>query len=177
MTYLAKVGLHLNVGKTNILTTQSQSPSEVPLRNGQVIEVVDRGSKHKWLGCMLCTASSGNHAPDLAHHLQAASKAFFARRPFWSTGMLLCEAVSNILTPWSLLLLVSVLRTEKCTNKTCAGWILCFAGYDAPLLGRGLDVAVAWNPSPLEWASENFNSSSWLENMVCCVPETILDIC
>ena len=82
VTCLAEVGLHLNVGKTKILTTQSQSPSEVPLRNGQVIEVLDRGSTHKWLGCMLCTASAGNHAPDLAHHLQAASKAFFAHRPF-----------------------------------------------------------------------------------------------
>ena len=82
VTCLAEVGLHLNVGKTKILTTQSQSPNEVPLRNGQVIEVLHRGSTHKWLGCMLCTASTGNHAPDLAHHLQAASKAFFAHRPF-----------------------------------------------------------------------------------------------
>ena len=32
------------------------------------------------------------------------------------------------LTPWSLLLLVSVLPTERCTNKICARWILCFAG-------------------------------------------------
>ena len=62
VTCLAEVGLHLNVGKTKILTTQSQSPSEVPLRHGQVIEVFDRGSTHKWLGCMLCTASTGNHA-------------------------------------------------------------------------------------------------------------------
>ena len=61
VTCLAEVGLHLNVGKTKILTTQSQSPSEVPLRHGQVIEVFDRGSTHKWLGCMLCTASTGNH--------------------------------------------------------------------------------------------------------------------
>ena len=103
---------------------------QVPLRNGQVIEVLDRGSTHKWLGCMLCTASTGNHASDLAHPLQAALKAFFAHTDlFWSTGMLLCETVSNILTPWSLPLLVSVLRTEQCTNKTCAGWILCFASY------------------------------------------------
>ena len=80
VTCLAEVGLHLNVGKTKILTTQSQSPSEVPLRNGQVNEVLDRGSTHKWLGCMLCTASTGNHAPDLAHHLPAASKAFFAHQ-------------------------------------------------------------------------------------------------
>ena len=82
VTCLPEVGLHLNVGKTKILTTHSQSPSEVPLRNGPVIEVLERGSTHKWLGCMLCTASTGNHAPDLAHHLQAASKAFFAHGSF-----------------------------------------------------------------------------------------------
>ena len=41
VTCLAEVGLHLNVGKTKILTTQSQSPSEVLLRNGQVTEVFE----------------------------------------------------------------------------------------------------------------------------------------
>ena len=50
---LAEVGLQLNVRKTKVLTTQSQSPTEVPLRNGQAIEVIDSGSTHKWLGCML----------------------------------------------------------------------------------------------------------------------------
>ena len=30
VTCLAGVGLHLNVGKTKVLTTQSQSPTEVP---------------------------------------------------------------------------------------------------------------------------------------------------
>ena len=37
---------------------------------------------HTWLGCMLCTANTGNHSLDLAHHLHAASKAFFANRPY-----------------------------------------------------------------------------------------------
>ena len=83
VTCLAEVGLHLNVGKTKILTTQSQRPSEVPLRNGQVIEVLDRASTHKWLGCMLCTAGTGSHAPDLAHHLQAASKNVFCTQTFF----------------------------------------------------------------------------------------------
>ena len=82
VTCLAEVGLQLNVRKTKVLTTQSQSPTEVPLRNGQAIEVIDRGSTHKWLGCMLCTANTGNHSLDLAHHLHAASKAFFANRPY-----------------------------------------------------------------------------------------------
>ena len=77
-------GLHLNLGNKKILTIQSQSPSEVLFRNRQVqvIEVLHRGSTHKWLGCMLRTASTGNHAPDLADHLQAASKAFYAHTPF-----------------------------------------------------------------------------------------------
>ena len=82
VTCLAEVGLQLNVRKTKVLTTQSQSPTEVPFRNGQAIEVIDRGSTHEWLGCMLCTANTGNHSLDLAHHLHAASKAFFANRPY-----------------------------------------------------------------------------------------------
>ena len=44
VTCLAEVGLQLNVRKTKVLTTQSQSPSEVLLRNGEAIEVLDRGS-------------------------------------------------------------------------------------------------------------------------------------
>ena len=31
---------------------------------------------------MLCTANSGSHTLDLAHHLHAASKAFYANRPY-----------------------------------------------------------------------------------------------
>ena len=68
VTCLAEVGLQLNVRKTKVLTIQSQSPTEMPLRDGQAIEVLDRGSTHKWLGCMLCTAKTGNHGL----HLQAA---------------------------------------------------------------------------------------------------------
>ena len=82
VTCLAEVGLQLNVRKTKVLTTQSQSPSEVLLRNGQGIEVLDRGSTHKWLGCMLCTANTGSHTLDVAHHLHAASKAFYANRAY-----------------------------------------------------------------------------------------------
>ena len=76
LTRLAEVRLQLNVQKPKVLTTQSQSPSGVLLRNGQAIEVLDRGSTHKWLGCMFCTANT-RHTLDLAHHLHAASKAFY----------------------------------------------------------------------------------------------------
>ena len=81
VTGLAEVGLQLTV-REKMLTTQSQSPGEVLLRNGQAIEVLDRGSTHTWLGCMLCTASTGNHTLDLAHHLHAASKSLYANRPY-----------------------------------------------------------------------------------------------
>ena len=50
--------------------------------------------------------------------------------------MLQCETVSGISTPWSRLLFVSVLPTEKYTNKICVRWILCFAGCCVPLLGH-----------------------------------------
>ena len=49
--------------------------------------------------------------------------------------MLQCKTVSSILTPWSLLLLVSVLPTERCTNRICARWILRLAG-TRPRQGR-----------------------------------------
>jgi len=71
VTCLAEVGLQLNVRKTKVLTTQLQA-----------IEVLDRGSTHKWLGCMLCTANTGSHTLGLAHHLHAALKAFYANRPY-----------------------------------------------------------------------------------------------
>ncbi len=76
----AQVGLQLNVRKAKILTTQSQNRSKLPLRNGQEIEVLDRASTHKWLGCMLCTANTSNHTLCLTHHLlHAVSKAFYAK--------------------------------------------------------------------------------------------------
>ena len=136
VTCLAEVGLHLNVGKTEILTTQSQSPSEVLLRNGQVIEVLDRGSTHKWLECMLCTASTGNHAPNLAHHLPAASKPFFAHRLFLVNRNVTMRDRFKYFDAMVTPVACFVLRTKKCTNTTCAGWILCFAGYYVPLLGH-----------------------------------------
>ena len=83
MTCLAEVGLQLTVRKTKVLTTtRSQSPSEVLLRNGQAIEALGRGSTHKWLGCMLCTANTGNHTLKLARYLHAASKVFYANRQY-----------------------------------------------------------------------------------------------
>ena len=99
VTCLAELGLQLNVRTAKVLTTQSQSPTEVPLRNGQAIEVLDRGSTHTWLGCMLCTANTGNHTLDLAHHLHippcCVESVFFANRHIWETGMLQCKTVSG----------------------------------------------------------------------------------
>ena len=91
-----------------------------------------RTFQHKFL-----LSRQWHDTPTLWHIIwRLRRKRFLHTDLFWSTGMLPCETVSNILTPWSLLLLVSVLHTEKCTNKTCAGWILCIAGYYVPLLGH-----------------------------------------
>ena len=43
--------------------------------------MLHRGFTHKWLGCMLCTATTGNHTLDLAHQLHAASQPFLTHRP------------------------------------------------------------------------------------------------
>ena len=89
VTCLAEVGLHLNVGKTKILTTQSQRPNEVPLRNGRVIEVLDRGSTHKWLGCMLCTAGYWQSRPRFRTSSSGCVENVFCTQTFfWSTGVM-----------------------------------------------------------------------------------------
>ena len=49
VTCLADIRLQLNVRQIKLVTIQSKNPSEVLLRNGQAIEVFDRGSTHKWL--------------------------------------------------------------------------------------------------------------------------------
>ena len=105
--------------------------------------------------------------------LRLRQKRFIHTDLHWSTRMLQCETVSGILTPWSLLLLVSVPPIQRyCVSRTT---FHCWATW-----WRGLDVAMAWtawNPSPLEWTSEFFFWSSWLENMVCCMPGTVLEVC
>ena len=49
------MGLQLSTQKTNVLTTQAQPPSQLQTPNGLIISVLDRESRHKWLGCMLMT--------------------------------------------------------------------------------------------------------------------------
>ena len=88
--------------------------------------MLDRGFTHKWLGCMLRTANAGNHTLGLAHHLYVASKTFFANRPYLVNRNVAMQDPSGILTPWSLLLLVSVLPTETYTNrKRSTSWPPC----------------------------------------------------
>ena len=68
--------------KTQVLTTQSQSQSKVPLGNGQKSEALDRAPTYEWLGCMLCTANTCNHNLHSANHAHAASTNFYANRPY-----------------------------------------------------------------------------------------------
>ena len=158
VTCLAEVGLHLNVGENknfdNSITKSKRSASSKWTGNW---------SLWPWLytfnGWDACFAQQVMAiTPQIWHIIfRLRRKRFLPTDLSWSTGMLLCETISNILTPWSLLSLVSVLRTEKCTNKTCAGWISCLAGHHTfhcwAAWWRGLDVAVAWHPSLLEWTS------------------------
>ena len=48
---LAEVGLTLNVKKK--VTTQAQPPKQLRTRGGVTVDVLDRASPHKWLGCLL----------------------------------------------------------------------------------------------------------------------------
>ena len=135
VTCLAEVGLQLNVDKTKKINNTAQSPSEVPSRNGQVIEVLDSAVNIN--GTDACFAPQILATTAWNWHITFnCSNAFYARRPFWSTRMLQCGTVSGSSTPCSLLLLVSVLLKKRSANKICTRWILCFAGCYVPLLGH-----------------------------------------
>ena len=75
---LAQVGLTLNLKKTKILTTQAQPPPQLQTHGGLTVDVLDRVSTHKWLGCLL--HAGGCYDADIDFHLQAALRAFNANR-------------------------------------------------------------------------------------------------
>ena len=82
---LGQVGLVFNAGKTKKkLTTQSQHPAKLVSPGGIVVEILEQDRAHKWLGCMISTHADGSHGLDLEHHLQAASRAFYANNPILS---------------------------------------------------------------------------------------------
>ena len=142
---LAAVGLLLNPTKTKVLTTEAQPPSTLSTPNGLVVDVLNREDSHKWLGCLLCTKSEGNHAVDTDHHVQAAFKAFFANR--W----LLCDQKVS-------------LRDRLRYFEAVISPVACFAAAHRPVYKsdlRKLDVAqrrmlrtVVGAPSGTDWSAE-----------------------
>ena len=77
---LEQVGLKLNASKTKVLTTQAQPPSTLTTPAGLELEVLEPTNSHKWLGCLLSTANTGNRQQDMNYRLQNASRAFQANR-------------------------------------------------------------------------------------------------
>ena len=79
-TVLSQVGLTLNASKTVVLTNEAQPPQHLQLPSGERIVILEHDSGQKWLGCILTAQGSKLHHVDVKHHLQQASKAFFANR-------------------------------------------------------------------------------------------------
>ena len=164
-----------------VLTTKSPSPTEVPVRNGQAIEVLDRGSTHKWLGCMLCTANTGNHALDLAHHLHAASKAFFANTQHLVKRNVAMQDrfryFSAIVTPVACFGAAHKMLYKQNLCKMDIVFRRLLRSIVRPL--GDVDWTLPWqsNFSSLERTSELSHSSSRIENVVCRMLGTILEIC
>ena len=80
MEELACVGLCLNAGKTVVLTIEAQPPNCLTLTNHETIVVKGNDVGHNWLGCILSAGAEGRSTLDIAYHLQAASRAFFANK-------------------------------------------------------------------------------------------------
>ena len=87
---LLKVGLVLNAKKTKALTTMAQAPAAIHTPEGLTIDVINRESAHKWLGCMLSTGGAETRTLDLNYHMQGAAKAFYANR------RILCDKRASI---------------------------------------------------------------------------------
>ena len=79
-TVLSQVGLTLNASNTVVLTNEAQPPLHLQLPSGERIVILEHDSGQKWLGCILTAQGSKLHHVDVKHHLQQASKAFFANR-------------------------------------------------------------------------------------------------
>jgi len=75
---LGHVGLVLNADKTKVLTTMAQAPDHLVTDAGVCMDIIPRGSAHKYLGSML--APFDGHSLDVEHRLQAATKAFYAHK-------------------------------------------------------------------------------------------------
>ena len=103
---LLKVGLALNAKKTKALTTTAQAPSTIQTPDGLTINVINRDSAHKWLGCMLSTGGADSRTLDLNYHMQCAAKAFYANR------RILCDKRASVTQ--RLKLFNSVVTTVAC---------------------------------------------------------------
>ena len=80
MQEFEEVGLLLNGDKTVVLTNEAQPPSHLWTPTGVKLQVKNGSGGHKWLGCILGVGKAGRTSLDINHHLQAASKAFFANK-------------------------------------------------------------------------------------------------
>ena len=81
MQEFQEVGLLLNGDKTVVLPNEAQPPSHLWTQTGIKLQVKNgSGGGHKWLGCILRVGKAGRTTLDVNHHLQAASKAFFANK-------------------------------------------------------------------------------------------------
>jgi hypothetical protein len=85
-------------------------------QNREQIQVKTGNSGHKWLGCILDVGRANRSSLDLQHHLQAASRAFFAHK------QILCGFSISLL----LLLLCQVVGIALFINPIFAAW-MCYS--------------------------------------------------
>ena len=141
---LAQVGLTLNLKKTKILTTQAQPPPQLQTHGGVTVDVLDRVSTYKWLGCLL--HAGGCHDADIDFHLQAALRAFNANRWILTDRHVSLATrlryFNTIITPMACLQVIGRFF-KKDLNKIDMTFVNCFGAWSAhqlPLTGHGLGM-------------------------------------
>ncbi len=141
--HLGQAGLKLNLDKTVVLTNTAQAPDHVTTPGGLKLKILDRSESHKWLGCLLCTNPLERFHQDIDHHIQAASRSFFANRA------LLCDKNVPI---------AARLRYFDAVVSSAACWASCHRTYQR-MQSQIMSVAfcklvrrVVGPPAALDWS-------------------------
>ena len=80
MQEFEEVALLLNSNKTVVLINEAENPSHLWTHTSIKLQVENGSGGHTWLGCIRGVGEAGRTSLDINHHIQAASKAFFANK-------------------------------------------------------------------------------------------------
>ena len=126
------------------LNNSSPTAAQLQTHGGVTVDVLDRVSTYKWLGCLL--HAGGCHDADIDFHLQAALRAFNANRWILTDRHVSLATrlryFNTIITPMACLQVIGRFSKRISTRLTWHS-VNCFGAWSAhqlPLTGHGLGM-------------------------------------